>query len=339
MGRMNKLSLPLGASTAFFYALGYPVGALAVQAATPGLVLLARFGISALILAAIVAARRLQWPRGRQAGHAVIVGLLTQGVQFVGCYEAMYAGVSPVLVALVIAMNPVITAAFATVLLGERLSPRRITAVVLALIAVCVAFAGRVVEVGHIELAIVWVIVAVFGLAVGGVYQQRYLTDGHPLAINAIGVSVALIPTGIFAAVTPQRVMSAAHAISWISLMIIGSSVIGASLYFAVIRQAGAAAAALLFGVIPSLAALLTWALLGQRPDIGVVIGLVIGAGACLIGAADRSGGPRRSEAVDVSVPAAASADPAGRQLIHQIRTRSAGSRYSASPGCTSNAS
>lgn len=292
---MTKLPLSLGASTAFFYALGYPVGALAVRAATPGVVLLARFGISALILAAIVAARRLEWPRGTQAVHAVVVGFLTQGVQFVGCYEAMYSGVSPVLVALVIAMNPVLTAAVATVMLRERISLRRITAVALAVIAVCVAFAGRIAAVGHIEGAVVWVIVAVVGLAVGGVYQQRYLDQGHPLAINAIGVSVALVPTAAFALITPQHVMDAPQAVGWIGVMIVASSVIGASLYCAVIRQAGASAAALLFGVIPSIAALLTWALLGQRPDVGVVVGLLVGAAACLVGSGARFARSRSS--------------------------------------------
>jgi len=327
---MKKLSLPLGASTAFFYALGYPVGALAVRAATPGVVLLARFGVSALILIAIAASRHLEWPRGRQAGHAVVVGFLTQGVQFVGCYEAMYSGVSPVLVALVIATNPVITAAVASVVLRERLSPRRILAVALAMIAVCVAFAGRVFAVGHVDVAIVWVIVAVIGLAVGGVYQQRYLKQGHPLAINAIGVSVALVPAGVFAAITPQHVANAAHAVTWIGVMIIASSVIGASLYFAVIKRSGASAAALLFGVIPSIAALLTWAMLGQRPDVGVIVGLIVGAAACLIGAGVRV--DRRGLLPD-------SVSPAAAPLVHQMRTRSVGSRYSASPGCTSNAS
>lgn len=279
-----RLSIPLGASTAFFYALGYPVGALAVRSATPGTVLVARFAVSAVILAAIVVLRRLEWPRGAQAWHAVVVGFLSQGLQFVGCYEAMYTGVSPVLVALVIAMNPVITAAVAAVMLRERLSGRRSAATVLALIAVGVAFAGRVVDVGHVDAAIGWVVMALFGLAVGGVYQQRYLTQGHPIAINTIGVGVALIPAAIFAALTPQHIDDPERALWSIAVLIVANSVIAATLYLAAIKQAGAAAVSLLFGVIPSIAALLTWLILGERPDIGVVVGLVLGAIACLIG-------------------------------------------------------
>jgi drug/metabolite transporter (DMT)-like permease len=279
-----RLSIPLGASTAFFYALGYPIGAVAVRAATPGTVLVARFLASVVILAAIVMVRRLEWPRGVQAWHAVVVGFLSQGLQFVGCYQAMYAGVSPVLVALVIAMNPVITAAAAAIMLREPLSRRRVLATALALVAVCVAFAGRVVDVGHVDAAVGWVVVAVIGLAVGGVYQQRYLTQGHPIAVNTIGVGVALVPASVFAAVTPQHVFDVHEAVWSIAVLVIANSVIAASLYLAAIKQAGAAAVSLLFGVIPSIAALLTWATLGERPDIGVVIGLVVGAIACFVG-------------------------------------------------------
>lgn len=292
-----KLSFPLGASTAFFYALGYPVGALAVQAATPGTVLISRFVASAVILLVIVSVRKLEWPRGVQAWHAVVVGFLSQGLQFVGCYQAMYVGVSPVLVALVIAMNPVVTAAVASMMLRERLTVRRVVAVVLALVAVSAAFAGRVIEVGHVDAAVGWVVMAVLGLAVGGVYQQRYLTQGHPIAVNTIGVAVALVPALIFAALTPQHVADPAQAFWTIAVLVIANSVIAASLYLAAIKQAGAAAVSLLFGVIPSIAALLTWALLGERPDVGVVIGLVVGAIACFVGN-DAARSPRGGEKV-----------------------------------------
>lgn len=279
-----KLSPSLALSTAVFYALGYPIGALAVHAATPGLVLVTRFVASAVILAAIVAAFRLEWPRGKDIGHAVIVGFLTQGTQFVGCYEAMRLGVSPVLVALIIAMNPVITAVIATPVLGEKIDMRRVFSVALAVVAIVVAFAGRLLEVGHVDAAVLWVVVAVFGLAGGGIYQQRFVRSGHPIALNAIGVTAALLPGGIFALLTHQEITDLPQAAWTIAVLVLANSVLAASLYMAAIKQAGAAAVSLLFGIIPSITALLAWAINGERPDIGVVIGLVIGAIACFLG-------------------------------------------------------
>lgn len=300
-----KLSPTLAPSTALFYALGYPIGSLAVRAATPGIVLVTRFVASAVILAAIVAVLRLEWPRGRDLGHAVVVGLLTQGTQFVGCYEAMRLGVSPVLVALIIAMNPVITAVLAAPVLGERIDLRRVVSVALAVVAIVVAFAGRLLEVGHVDAAVLWVVVAVAGLAAGGVYQQRFVRSGHPIALNAIGVTASLVPGGIFALLTQQEVTDLPQAAWTIAVLVLANSVLAASLYMAAIKQAGAAAVSLLFGIIPSITALLAWAIVGERPDIGVVIGLVIGAVACFLGVRRPARAPESGEVAEAAVPAA----------------------------------
>ena len=52
MGSMATKTMPLGAASAltFFYALGYPVGALAVSVMSPMAVLVFRFGLAAAIL-------------------------------------------------------------------------------------------------------------------------------------------------------------------------------------------------------------------------------------------------------------------------------------------------
>jgi drug/metabolite transporter (DMT)-like permease len=57
------------------------------------------------------------------------------------------------------------------------------------------------------------------------------------------------------------------------------------TLYVRAINNYGAAAVAMLFAVIPAVAGLLSWLMLGQRPDIGIGIGLVVGAVACWLNA------------------------------------------------------
>jgi drug/metabolite transporter (DMT)-like permease len=79
------------------------------------------------------------------------------------------------------------------------------------------------------------------------------------------------------------------------------------TLYVRAINIYGAAAVAMLFAVIPAVAGLLSWLMLGQRPDIGVAIGLVVGAAACWLNAKasrqqrqnDPAGDGRRQHGVD----------------------------------------
>ena len=57
------------------------------------------------------------------------------------------------------------------------------------------------------------------------------------------------------------------------------------TLYVRAINDYGAAAVAMLFAVIPAVAGVLSWLMLGQRPDIGIGVGLVVGALACWLNA------------------------------------------------------
>lgn len=290
-----KLPLRLSIPVVFCYALGYPIGALAVQAMSPGPVLVLRFTVSAPVLLLVATRRGVRLPRGRLLVHVAVAGLLMQAVQFIGCYEAFRLGLSPVLTALIISMNPVVTAALAWFLLGERLNRRRAASLVLAVAAVFVAFAGRL---GSASLGIgaAAVVVALLGLSLGGVYQQRFVRGVDPIMATGIGVLVSIPAAVVFALATPMHVYRPEQAFWSVGAMIVSSSLIGMSLYLAALRRGGAGQVAMLFAVIPSVAAVLSWALLGERPDVGVLGGLLIGALACVLGRrSDRPTPPARS--------------------------------------------
>ncbi|GGB39694.1 membrane protein [Flexivirga endophytica] len=281
-----KLSLRLSTVVVVLYALGYPVGALAVQAMSPGLVLLVRFAVSAPILLLLAARRGVPWPRGAQLGHVAVVGLLIQAVQFIGCYEALSLGMSPVLVALIISMNPVVTAALSRPMLGEQLDRRRVLALVLAVAAVLVAFAGRLGSAGSVGVGVVGVLIAVLGLSLGGVYQQRYVRGVDPIMSAGVGILASVPAAIVFAATRPMQVDRPAQAVWSMAAMIIFSSLLGMTFYLAALRRGGAGQVAMLFAVIPSVSAVLSWVLVGDRPDAGVLGGLVLGAAACVLGRA-----------------------------------------------------
>jgi drug/metabolite transporter (DMT)-like permease len=65
--------------------------------------------------------------------------------------------------------------------------------------------------------------------------------------------------------------------------MVLLNATLAVSLYVRAINTHGAAAVAMLFAVIPAVAAVLSWLMLGQRPDAGVAVGLLLGGLACWI--------------------------------------------------------
>ena len=280
---MHPTRMPLTTASAvtLFYALGYPIGALAVASMTPMAVLVLRFGLAAIILASWAMLARAAWPRGAQFGHVMVTGLLIQALQFCCLYEALLLGAPAVLGAVVIAMNPVITSILAATFLREPLGRQRVAALALGVVAVLAACARRLMSTHGIDPVIALLAVALLGLSVGGVYQQRYCSGVDFRAMSAVQNAVALIPAAALAALTPFAVHDAAKATLAISGMVLLNATVAVSLYVRAISMHGAAAVAMLFAVIPAGAAVLSWLMLGQRPDIGVAVGLLAGGLAC----------------------------------------------------------
>ena len=72
--------------------------------------------------------------------------------------------------------------------------------------------------------------------------------------------------------------VKAAFAVTGVVLL---NATLGVSLYVRAINLHGAAAVSMLFCVIPAVAGVLSWLMLGQRVDVGTGVGLVLGALAC----------------------------------------------------------
>jgi drug/metabolite transporter (DMT)-like permease len=304
---LPRMPLSTASSVTLFYAIGYPIGALAVTSMTPMAVLVLRFGLAAIILASWALLARSVWPRGAQFGHVMVAGLLIQAVQFCCLYEALLLGAPAVLCAVVIAMNPVTTAILGAMFLRERLGSLRVAALALGVVAVLAACARRLMGTHGLDPVMVLLVVGLLGLSAGGVYQQRYCAGVDFRTMSAVQNAVALIPAAALAMLTPFAVHDTAKASVAVTGMVLLNATLAVSLYLRAISLHGAAAVAMLFAIIPAAAAVLSWLMLGQRPDVGVAIGLLVGGLACWLNsrAAGRHRAAKQSP-LPVSAPAAA---------------------------------
>jgi drug/metabolite transporter (DMT)-like permease len=287
-GFMTPTRMPIRTATAvtFFYALGYPIANIAVNAMTPMAVLAFRFGLALMILGAWARMARVAWPTGRKLGHVAVAGLLMQAVQFCATYFAIQHGAPAVLCAVIVAMNPVATALLAATFLRDRLNVRRVLALVLGVAAVLAACASRLLAEQGADPVVLLLLVALLGLAAGGVYQQRFCADVDFRASTAIQNGVAFIPALILTLTSHFAVYDATKAAFAVAGLVLFNATLGISLYVRAINLHGAAAVSMLFCVIPAAAGVLSWLILGQGVDIGTGIGLALGALACWLNAA-----------------------------------------------------
>jgi len=307
---MNKNALSLVSLTVVVYALGYPLGALTLRGVSPFWLIALRFLLTAALLWPVIAARRIAVPRGRALGHAVGAGLLVQGAQFLGAYWALSHGVGAGVTALVVAMNPALTAVLGAGLRRARRLLRLpdaagsgarvpLAAVGLATAAVLVACAPKIVADPSVGPAVAAAVLALVGLTAGSLWQGAALRDVAPLSFTAIGVSasapVALLP----ALSTPGRLPGTPA--DWTLLVLLTlCGLAGTTLYAVCVRRLGAGQASVLFALIPAVAALLSWPILGEVPGALTLAGLLLGAAAVAaqLLAGRAKGGPHATRGV-----------------------------------------
>ena len=226
--------------------------------------------------------------KGRTLIHVLISGLLAQGLLFTCLYVALLHGAPAVLGAVIISMNPVVTAVLAATFLGESLTLMRVGALVLGVLAVLAACAGRLMMVGGVDSVVLLLLVSLFSVAAGGVYQQKFCRGVDFRATASLQNAVCVAPVVVLAALMPLTVTNPWKAAVAVAAVVLLNATLCMTMYVRAVNDYGAAAVAMLFAVIPAVAGLLSWLMLGQRPDIGIAVGLVVGAVACWLNSRSR---------------------------------------------------
>lgn len=279
---MNTRLLALGTATVLVYAAGYPLGTLALQGLSPFWLIALRFVLAAALLWPVVLLRGLALPARGALLPALAAGLLVQGAQFLGAYWAMAHGVGAGVTALVVALNPAVTALLSVAVTRRGIGSRAWIAVALAAAAVAVACLPRILENPAVGPGVVGALVGLFGLAGGSLIQGRALGGVHPLAFTAIGVSVS-VPLALgLAAATPGHVSAEPGAWALLVLLTL-CGLAGTTLYASTVRTLGARTASLQFALVPAAASVLSWPLVGEVPGVLTGVGLVLGAGAVVL--------------------------------------------------------
>ena len=105
------------------WSTGFIGAKMGMPHAEPFTFLAIRFVLASALFILILIVMRVPWPRAPIIWlHASVVGILMQGIYLCGVFYAVYHGTSAGISALIVGVQPVLTAIFAGLLLSERLS-------------------------------------------------------------------------------------------------------------------------------------------------------------------------------------------------------------------------
>ena len=225
--------------------------------------------------------------------------MLMHGVYLGGVFWAIHQGMPAGLSALIVGLQPLITAVLAGKLLGEEILPRHWA-------GLAAGFAGVVIvllpKLGALGGGVTWPrrwpprLSSVAGMSAGTIWQKRFAIrrrsrGRHALAIcrRRIGDGVGLACASRHGTVTVNGEL--VFAMAWLVLVL---SIGAIFLLMVMIRDGEMSKVASLFYLVPAVTALIAWALFGEELTLVQIVGMAIAT--LGVGAGDGSRAPARSK-------------------------------------------
>lgn len=246
--------------------------------AEPLTFLLIRLGLVAVVLALVALASRAPWPKDwATTGRIALAGLLVHGVYLSGVFLAIAHGLPAGVTALVVGIQPLLTAALSGPLLGERVSGRQWAGLLLGLAGVGLVVREKLsIDAEHL-IGIGYAVAALVGITLGTLYQKRHgggmdLRSGTAIQYAATALVLA-VAAPMFETMQVQWTGEFLFALLWLSFVL---SVGAIFLLFALIRRGAAAKVASLFYLTPPVTALVAWILFGEKLGVAALAGMAV---------------------------------------------------------------
>jgi drug/metabolite transporter (DMT)-like permease len=222
---------------------------------------------------------RAPWPSGRDAWHIALAGVLIQAAYLGGVWVAIRMGMSAGLAALIVNLQPVLTACFAA-WAGEGISRRQVLGIAIGFIGVVIVLAAKILNTSLTNFAWVPFLLCVFALianTVGVVYQKRHVPQFDLRTGQVIQFAASALVTlpFIFAFETFSITWSrdVLIAMFWSVFILSG---IGMSLMFYLLRSGSAMRVTSTMYIVPGLTALMAWFIFNETLTWNVIVGMVV---------------------------------------------------------------
>ncbi|MBS0451030.1 MAG: DMT family transporter [Proteobacteria bacterium] len=261
------------------WSTGFIVARYGMPYAPPLKFLAVRFALSLVCFCAWVALARVAWPRSRaQWGHLAVTGILMQAGYLGGVWAAVRAGMGSGLIALLVGVQPVLTAVWMS-LTGGRVSSRQWLGLVLGfagLVLVVSRKFGEGAEVSLLTMSLA--LMALLAITAGTLYQKRFVAPCDVRSASAVQMMAALVVTLPFAMLEPAAIEWNAHSMGAMAWSVLALSLGGSSLLYMLIQRGTATAVTSLLYLVPPTTALMAWLLFREPITVATVLGTALTA-------------------------------------------------------------
>ncbi|MEP6564678.1 MAG: EamA family transporter [Mesorhizobium sp.] len=276
---MHSLKRFIPASFVVLWATGFIGARYAMPWAEPFTFLAVRFVLATILLAGLMVVLGSKRATRTEALHAAVAGILMHGVYLGAVFWAIHRGMPAGLSALIVGLQPLITAVLAGRFLGEAILPRHWAGLAVGLLGVIIVLWPKLGALGGgvTPETLIASIVSVLGMSAGTVWQKRFASGGDLVAATMwqyVG-GASLMALASLAFETHAVIINGEliFAMAWLVLVL---SIGAIFLLMVMIRDGEMSKVASLFYLVPAVTAVIAWALFGEQLNLVQLVGMAI---------------------------------------------------------------
>jgi drug/metabolite transporter (DMT)-like permease len=266
------------------WSTGFVVARFGMPHAPPFTFLALRYALSLACFLVWIALARVEWPdTWVQWLHLAVVGMLLHAGYLGGVWSAVKAGIGAGTVALIVGLQPVLTALWITWgaspangLAGPRVKTRQWFGLALGLGGLALVVWHKL---GGGEVTPVNLLCAVLGLlaiTTGTLYQKRYVAACDVRTASAIQLFAALMATWPLALLEAEPLAWHPQLVGAMAWSVLVLTLGGSSLLYLLIQRGAATAVTSLMYLVPPCTALLAWALFDEPFTMSMLLGMAM---------------------------------------------------------------
>ena len=262
------------------WSTGFVVARFGMPHAPPMTFLAWRFALSVAVFGLWVALSRAPWPHGRaQWLHLAVTGVLLHAGYLGGVWAAVRLGIGAGTVALVVGLQPVLTALW----LGaggrsQRATLRQWAGLALGLAGLLLVVWPRLgageVRADNLALAVG----ALLAITAGTLYQKRFVGPADVRTANLVQLSAAFAVTAPLAWLEPASIDLHPEFLGAMAWSVLVLTLGGSSLLYLLLQRGAATRVTSLMYLVPPCTSLLAWWLFDESLGAGVLAGLALSA-------------------------------------------------------------
>ncbi len=222
---------------------------------------------------------RVQWPQGRmQWVHLAVTGVFMHAGYLGGVWAAVKVGMGSGLSALIVGLQPVLTAVWLSSR-GGHVSRRQWLGLLLGFMGLALVLARKFD--GGVEVSawsVTMATMALLSITTGTLYQKHFVTPCDVRSANTVQLAAALCVTLPLAGLETEAALWNVEMMGAMAWSVVGLTLGGSSLLYMLIQRGAAAAVTSLMYLVPPTTAVIAWFLFDEAITFVTIAGIALTA-------------------------------------------------------------